>query len=92
MTIKEAIIDTIDTNFKHTRMKRNADDMRNIFNSKIGDSETIRILPPIQRLELATIDDLHDKLSLFYDDVTIDGVVTWKPSVKEDYFVLMSVA
>ena len=82
-TIGNNIKVAINNNFMHNVIGRSADEVRNALNIKVKGSENMVVLPQIDKVELATIDDLHDKLSLSWDDYKVEGVVTWKPSANK---------
>lgn len=82
-TIGNNIKVAINNNFMHNIIGRSADEVRNALNTKVKGSENMIVLPQIDKVELATIDDLHDKLSLSWDDYKVEGVVTWKPSANK---------
>ncbi len=92
MTIRQAFIETLNNNFAFVRMQRNANALCEVLNAKVKNSNTMRMLPIIEKVELETIDDSHDKLSICYDDYTIEGIVTWKSSTNfENAFIFMNV-
>lgn len=82
-TIGNNIKVAINNNFMHNVIGRSADEVHNALNTKVKGSENMVVLPQIDKVELAAIDDLHDKLSLSWDDYKVEGVVTWKPSVNK---------
>ena len=82
-TIGKNIKVAINNNFMHNVIGRSADEVRNALNTKVKGSENMVGLPQVDKVELATIDDLHDKLSLSWDDYKVEGVVTWKPSANK---------
>ena len=82
-TIGNNIKVAINNNFMHNVIGRSADEVRNALNTKVKGSDNMVVLPQIDKVELATIDDLHDKLSLSWDDYKVEGVVTWKPSANK---------
>ena len=82
-TIGKNIKVAINNNFMHNVIGRSADEVRNALNTKVKGSENMVVLPQIDKVELATIDDLHDKLLLSWDDYKVEGVVTWKPSANK---------
>ena len=82
-TIGNNIKVAINNNFMHNVIGRSADEVRNALNTKVKGSENMVVLPQIDKVELATIDDLHDKLLLSWDDYKVEGVVTWKPSANK---------
>ena len=67
----------------HNVIGRSAEGVYNALNTKVKGSENMIVLPQVDKVELSKIDDLHDKLSLSWDDYKIEGVVTWKPSANK---------
>ena len=66
-------------------MERNAKSVIAALNTGVRDSENMVVLPKVDNVELTKIDDLHDKLSLSWDDYKTEGVVTWKPSANKNW-------
>lgn len=92
MTIREAYIEAINANFRHICVKRDSKEIYEAFNVKIKGSDNMHVFPNVPMIKLETIDDLHDKLSLCYDDFKVEGVVTWRPSeYLKNTFVLINV-
>ena len=90
MTIKESIKIAILSVFKHTLFRsRSAEYVMEVFAMKHKGSATMGFLLPIPKVEVTTIDNLHDKWTLVYDDLTIDYIVTWRPSkIKTEQYVM----
>ena len=79
-TIGQNYKQAINNNFRHCAFKRDAESVFNALNISVKGSDNMTILPKVEKVELTTIDDLHDKLSLSWDDYKTEGVVTWRPS------------
>ena len=90
MTIKESIKAAISSVYKHSVFReRSAEYITGLCNSRHKGSDTMSFLPPIPKIEVTGIDDKHDQWTLVFDDLTIDYIVTWRPStVKPGQFVL----
>ena len=83
--IGDTIVDAINRNFVHNIfMSRDAECIKNTLNIKVKGSDSIHMMPYVPEVKVERIDDLHDKLSLLYDDYKVEGVVTWRES-KEHY-------
>ena len=82
-TIGKNIKDAINNNFMYNVMERSAKSVIAALNTSVRDSENMVVLPKVDNVELTKIDDLHDKLSLSWDDYKTEGVVTWKPSANK---------
>jgi len=84
-TIGKNIKDAINNNFMYNVMQRNAESVTAALNANVRDSVNMIVLPKVDKVELTKIDDLHDKLSLSWDDYKTEGVVTWKPSANKNW-------
>lgn len=85
MKVNEAITNSINIGFKNcVFMSRDAECVKNTLNVLVKGSDTIHFMPCVPEVKVEKIDDLHDKLSLLYDDYKVEGVVTWRES-KEHY-------
>lgn len=73
----------INNNLIYTLIERSADGVAATINVSVKDSENMHILPRVEKVELEQIDDLHDKLSLYWADYKIEGVASWKPSANK---------
>lgn len=93
MTFKESILIVIKNVFIHTSFRnRSAEYVMEVFAMKQKGSDTMGLLPPVPKVEVTTIDEQHDQWSLVYDDLTIEYIVTWRPStVKPGQFVLENI-
>lgn len=69
-------------------VSRDADTILKMFESNIHGSN-FKFLPPIDNVIVESIDDTHDKLTLIYDDYSVEGVVTWKPSANGINYVFV---
>ena len=87
-TIGQNYKQAINNNFRHCAIKRDAESVFNALNIGIKGSDNMTILPKVEKVELTTIDDLHDKLSLSYDDgKDVEGTITWRKSADGKQFV-----
>ena len=85
MKVNEAIADSINTGFKNcVFMSRDSECVKNTLNVLVKGSDNVHFMPCVPEVKVEKIDDLHDKLSLLYDDYKVEGVVTWRES-KEHY-------
>ena len=79
-TIGKNYKEAINRNFMHVAMKRDAESVFEALNIGLKGSDNMIMLPKVEKVELTKVDDLHDKLSLSWDDYKTEGVVTWRPS------------
>lgn len=93
MTIAESIKQAITNNLKHTIFfERGGEYVTELCNKQIKGSDTMVFLPPMPKVETETIDDTHDKWKIVYEDATIEGIATWRPSkVKTNQFVFCGI-
>ena len=84
-TIGKNIKDAINNHFMYNVMQRNTESVTAALNTNVRDSVNMVVLPKVDKVELTKIDDLHDKLSLSWDDYKTEGVVTWKPSTNKNW-------
>lgn len=82
-TIGKSYKEAINNDFKNTAIGRDSESIFNALNGGIKGSDNMCILPKVEKVELTKIDDLHDKLSLSWDDYKTEGVITWRPSANE---------
>lgn len=73
----------INNNLIYNLIERSEDGITSAINIGIKDSNNMQILPSVEKVELEQIDDLHDKLSLYWADYKIEGVIAWKPSANK---------
>ena len=73
----------INNNLIYNLIERSADGVASAININVKDSNHMQILPSVEKVELEKVDDLHDKLSLYWADYKIEGVVAWKPSANK---------
>jgi len=66
-------------------IQRNTKSVTAALNTNVRDSVNMVVLPKVDKVELTKIDDLHDKLSLSWDDYKTEGVITWKPSTNKNW-------
>jgi hypothetical protein len=69
-------------------LNRNPKTIEGIITAKINDPKIV-VLPIRPKLiKVETLDDLHDKLSLLYDDgKDVEGTITWRKSADGQHFV-----
>jgi bacterioferritin (cytochrome b1) len=84
-TIGKNIKDAINNNFMYNVIQRNTKSVTAALNTNVRDSVNMVVLPKVDKVELTKIDDLHDKLSLSWDDYKTEGVITWKPSTNKNW-------
>jgi hypothetical protein len=84
-TIGKNIKDAINNNFMYNVIQRNTKSVTAALNTNVRDSVNMVVLPNVDKVELTKIDDLHDKLSLSWDDYKTEGVITWKPSTNKNW-------
>lgn len=61
---------------------RDVETLLKTFNTKVRGSDNVSIILPIDRLEVETIDETHDKVVIIYDDYKVEGVITWRPTTR----------
>ena len=87
-TIGQNFKQAINNNFKHNMISRDAESIFAALNVGVKDSDNMVVLPKVEKIELTKIDDLHDKLSLSYDDgKDVEGTITWRKSADGKQFV-----
>ena len=79
-TLSNNIKDAINRNFEFNVIERNAESVFNMLNTCVKGSDDMIVLPHVDKVELAEIDALHDKVSLLWDDYKVEGTITWTPS------------
>ena len=85
MKISEAVINSINIGFKNCEfMSRDENCIKNTLNVLVKGSDNVHFIPCVPEVKVENIDNLHDKLSLLYDDYKVEGVVTWR-KYKEHY-------
>lgn len=82
-TIGECFKQAINNNFRNTTIGRNSESVLNALNIGVKGSDNMCVLPKVEKVELTRIDDLHDKLSLTWNDYHTEGVVTWRLSTNK---------
>lgn len=91
MKIGESIVSSINKGFRNCKFSgRDAESIKNTLNILVHDSNTIHFMPCVPEVKVEKVDDLHDKLSLLYDDYKVEGVVTWRKSQNEKQFVFVN--
>lgn len=69
-------------------LNRNPKTIEGIISGKINDPKIVVLPIHPKEIKVATIDDLHDKLSLLYDDgKDVEGTITWRKSADGQHFV-----
>ena len=78
MTIGQSIKIAINAAFVNTTFRgRDAITIRNTLNTKVHGSDNMLVIMPVPDVKVEKLDDTHDKITLIYDDVQIEGVITW---------------
>ena len=50
------------------------------------------VMIPVPDVKVEKLDDMHDKITLIYNDAQIEGVITWGASkLMESCFVLIKI-
>ena len=83
------IISSINRGFGNVQfLNRNPKTIEGIMTTAINDPKKV-VLPIIPKsIKVETLDDLHDKLSLCYDDgKDVEGTITWRKSVDGEQIV-----
>ena len=93
MTIGQSIKIAINAAFVNAIFQgRDADTIRNTLNTKMHGSNNMWIIMPIPDVKVEKLDDMHDKVTLLYEDAQIEGIVTWNASkVMENCFVFIKI-
>ena len=68
-------------------LSRNAKHIEGIISEKINDPKISVLAHKPKSVKVEAIDDLHDKLSLLYDDKDVEGTITWRPSANGKHYV-----
>ena len=69
-------------------LNRNPKTIEGIISGKINDPNIVVLPIRPKEIKVTTIDDLHDKLSLLYDDgKDVEGTITWRKSADGQHFV-----
>ena len=69
-------------------LNRNPKTIEGIISGKINDPNIVVLPIRPKEIKVTTIDDLHDKLSLLYDDgKDVEGTITWRKSANDEQFV-----
>ena len=68
-------------------LNRNPKSVEGIIIGKINDPKIVVLSVKPKAVKVETIDDLHDKLSLLYDDKNVEGTITWRPSANGKHYV-----
>lgn len=88
MTIGASFKRAINNAFIHTIFRSKDENViKDTLNTKVNGSAHVSLLPTIPKVEVEQIDDKHTALLLCFDDYTIKGVVTWKPTANGFVFM-----
>lgn len=68
-------------------LDRNPKVVEGIISNKINDHKIDVLANKPKAIKVETIDNLHDKLSLLYDDKDVEGTITWRPSQNGKHYV-----
>ena len=93
MTIGQSIKIAINAAFANTTFRgRDAITIRNTLNTKVHGSNNMLVMIPVPDVKVEKLDDMHDKITLIYDDMQIEGVITWGASkLMESCFVFIKI-
>lgn len=83
-------IKAINVGFGNTLfITRDSDKIQYTIAQKVMDDRIALIPNKPNAVKVETIDALHDKLSLLYDDVTenVEGTITWRKSQDDKHYV-----
>ena len=69
---------------------RNPKTIEGVISSRINDPKIVVLSVTPKEVKVETIDGLHDKLSLIYDNEVVEGTITWRESVDKQRFVFSS--
>ena len=88
MKLSDSIKQQVNTTFKHNKfIGRDPKTMLAILNISVKNSDNMHVMPKVQDVQVEVIDDLHDKLSLLWDDYKVEGTITWKQSQDGKNFI-----
>ena len=85
-----ATIKAINVGFGNTLfITRESNRIQDTITQKVMDDKIALMPNKPKSVKVETIDDLHDKLSLLYDDETenVEGTITWRKSKDEKHYV-----
>jgi hypothetical protein len=69
-------------------LNRKPQTIEGIISGKINDPKIVVLPIRPKSIKVETLDDLHDKLSLLYDDgKDVEGTITWRKSADGQHFV-----
>ena len=93
MTIVQSVKIAINAAFADAIFQgRDANTIRNTLNTKVHGSNNMLIMIPVPDVKVEKLDDMHDKITLIYDDAQIEGVVTWRASkLMKNCFVFIKI-
>lgn len=79
---------SINASFKNAVfLNRNRKTIQGVISERIMDTKYLVLANRPKAVKVETIDDLHDKLSLLYDDKDVEGTITWRPSANGKHYV-----
>ena len=83
------IISSINIGFRNVQfLNRNPKTIEGIMSTAINDPKKVVLPIRPKSIKVETLDDLHDKLSLSYDDgKDVEGTITWRKSTDGQHFV-----
>ena len=83
------IVSSINIGFSNcVFLNRNPKTIEGIISDKINDTKIVVLPIRPKEIKVATIDDLHDKLSLLYDNgKDVEGTITWRKAANGKHFV-----
>ena len=93
MTIGHSIKIAINSAFVNTTFRgRDAITIRNMLNTKVYGSNNMLVMIPVPDVKVEKLDDMHDKITLIYNDAQIEVVITWGASrLMESCFVFIKI-
>jgi hypothetical protein len=87
-------INSLRDGFKHcVFLNRNPKVIEGIFSTNISDPKIHVLASRPKSVKVETIDDLHDKLSLLYDNVdeNVEATITWRKSSDGTRFAISEI-
>lgn len=90
MTIGNSFKKAINNAFMHVVFKgRDKETILKTLATKVHGSGNVSIIPSVECIKVERLDDLHDKVTIGFDDYEIQGVITWRPCEKGDNVVFI---
>lgn len=68
-------------------LNRKAKSIEGIISSKFSDSSIGMLADKPNSIKVETIDAMHDKLSLLYDNKNVEGTITWRHSQNGKHYI-----